>query len=78
MEDSEENPKLMSSIYGSATAAIPTLDSNSVLQNTHTKVSSFAENLSQADTKGTTYILMESVPLLTCLFWKQDLDASGS
>lgn len=46
-------------------------------RSTHTKASSFAENLSE-DFKGTTYIFMDNLSLVIYLFWKQDLDASGS
>lgn len=45
---------------------------------THTKASSFAENLSQADFKETTYVLMDNLSLIIDPFWKQGLDASGS
>lgn len=79
MEDYEENQNLKSSIYFSTTAAIPTLYSKIMFYSCiHAKVSSFAEKLSQADFKGTTYTLIDNLSLGIYLFWKQDLDAWSS
>lgn len=76
MEDNEENQNLKSSIYFSTTAAIPTLYSKiKFYRCIHAKVRSFAENLSQADFKRRTHILMDNLSLGIYLFSKQDVDA---